>query len=234
MNESQAKAYLLRDLRVARQEIESFYKEQHLFDSKKHVQQFLARFREAHDLVTLFEYKKPTRHPWHFKNTFFYLEPTAFDEEGIGKLMVAQKTTIDSKKLIKNDLDELLKVDVAKDVVFHSHFFIRLIQRAKLPGLAPALKLVAHSLANVLLHLKYDNLPAEKGEKIHTVFEDKVFVLNCETEQQVLIFKTVLLVDFMTPHQKKTFAEAISRAKKSKTGFVCGVEHEDGEFSLFN
>ncbi|XOV78812.1 MAG: hypothetical protein ACFHVJ_18070 [Aestuariibacter sp.] len=233
MHESQAKAYLLRDLRTARQQVEEFYQEQHLFDSKKHVQQFLKRFREAHQLVTIFEYKKPTRHPWHFKHTFFYLEPTPFDEEGIGKLMVSQKTTIDSKKLIKNDLEELLKVDVAKEAVFHSHFFIRLIQRAELEGLQQALQLVAHSLATVLLQLKYDNIPAEQGEKIHTVFEDKVFVLNCETKQQVLIFKTVLLVDFMTPHQKKLFAAAITAAKKSKAGFVCGVEHEDGSFQVF-
>lgn len=233
MHESEAKAFLLRDLRLARQQIEDFYKEDHQFDSKKHAIAFLQRFREVHELVTLFEYKKPTRHPWHFKHTFFYLEPTAFDEEGIGKLMVAQKTTIDSKKLVKNDLTELLAVDVAKDVVFHSHFFIRLIQRAELTGLKAALKLVAHSLATVLLHLKYENIPAEQGDKIHAVFEDKVFVLNCETQQQVLIFKTVLLVEYMTPHQQTVFSEAIQAAKHSKTGFVCGVEKEDGAFSLF-
>lgn len=220
MHESQAKAYLLRDLRIAKQKLAEFYKVDHQFDSKKHVQTFLNAYREAHELVTLFEYKKPTRHAWHYKHTFFYLEPTAFDEEGMGKLIVAQKSTLDSKKLIKNDLDELLHVHVAKDTVFHSHFFIRLIQRAGLKGLKPALDLVAHSLAVLLLHNKYESRHFSEGQKVYMVFKDKVFVLNSETEQGVLIYKTILLVEFMTDKQKRFFKPAIETAMRSKHGFL--------------
>lgn len=227
MHESQAKAFFLRDLRSASASVADFYKHEHVFDSKKSVQSFLSAFRKAHQMVTLFEYKKPTRHPWHFHSTFFYLEPKAFDEDGIGKLMVAQRTTLDSKKLIKNDLAELMQVDVAQDALFHSHFFIRLIQRAQLDGLHTALQLVAHSLAVVLVHSKYTQQHFEQGQKVHIVFEDKVFIVNCETEQGIMIFKTVLLCKFMTPKQLKFYQDAITQAKASNNGFETFLELDD-------
>ncbi len=227
MQESEAKAYFLRDLRQSRNAVSAFYKYPHEFDSKKHVVNFLARFRQAHQDVTLFEYKKPSRHPWHYCHTFFYLEPTAFEEEGIGKLIMVQKSILDSKKLIKNDLNEFLKVDLATDAMFHSHFFIRLIQRGNLTGLKPALDIVAHSLALVLLYNKQERDKLQVGQTLYVVFSDKVFVITIETEQKVMVFKTILLAEFMTDKQKRFYADAIKAAGKTDMGFATYLE--DGE-----
>ncbi len=227
MQESEAKAYFLRDLRQASQAVDTFYRQDHRFDSKKHALQFLQDFRQAHQQITLFEYKKPSRHPWHYNHTFFYLEPKAFDEAGIGKLIVAQRTTLDSKKLVKNDLSEFMQVDVAKNALFHSHFFIRLIQRGNLSGLKAAIDIVAHSLAIILVHYKYETAHFEPGQKLHIVFEDKVFVLNCETDQGVMIFKTVLLCEFMTSKQQLFYQDAIVEASRSQNGFVPFVEQDE-------
>ncbi|UAA37966.1 hypothetical protein KIH87_14890 [Paraneptunicella aestuarii] len=227
MQESEAKAYFLRDLRKARAEVNAFYKLPHQFDSKKQVLTFLEQFRAAHEDVTLFEYKKPSRHPWHYCHTFFYLEPSAFEEEGVGKLMMVQKSTIDSKKLLKHDLEELLKIDLATDIMFHSHFFIRLIQRANLPGLKQALALVAHSVGVVLLYSKYEQAKLQTGQTVYVVFPDKVFVITPETEQKVMVFKTVLLAEFMTDKQKSLYAPAIQEAMKNKYGFATYVEDGD-------
>lgn len=227
MQESEAKAYFLRDLRKSKEAVSAFYKLPHEFDSKKHVQHFLTLFREAHAGITLFEYKKPTRHAWHYCNTFFYLEPTAFEEEGIGKLIMVQKSTLDSKKLIKNDLSELLQVDIATDAMFHAHFFIRLIQRGNLKGLKPALDIVAHSVALLLLYNKHERETLQTGQTLYVVFPDKVFVITIETEQKVMVFKTVLLAEFMTDKQRRFYAKAINVAKKSDIGFANFLEEEE-------
>ncbi|MCY7296008.1 hypothetical protein [Alteromonas sp. a30] len=227
MQESEAKAYFLRDLRKSREAISAFYKLPHEFSSKKHVLQFLKAFRDVHQNVTLFEYKKPSRHPWHYQHTFFYLEPTAFDEEGIGKLIMVQKSTLDSKKLIKGDLEELLKVDLATDAMFHAHFFIRLIQRSNLHGLKPALEIVAHSLAMLLIYNQEQRDKLEMGQTLYVVFPDKVFVVTIETEQKVMVFKTVLLTDFMTDKQQHFYADAIALAKKSQIGFETFKEENE-------
>lgn len=227
MQESEAKAIFLRDLRQAKTQVTAFYKHPHQFDSKKQLLTFLEAFRNAHDSVTLFEYKKPVRHSWHYCNTFFYLEPTAFEEEGIGKLIMAQKSTLDSKKLLKHNLDELLKVDLATDTMFHSHFFIRLIQRANLKGLKEALEIVAHSLAILLLYSKYEHDKLAVGETIYVVFPDKVFVVTPESEQCILVFKTVLLAEFMTAKQERFYAEAIASAQSNPMGFSTFVEHNE-------
>lgn len=226
MQESEAKAYFLRDLRKSREAIAAFYKLPHEFSSKKHVQHFLKSFREIHQDVTIFEYKKPNRHPWHYHHTFFYLEPTAFDEEGIGKLIMVQRSTLDSKKLVKEDLEELLKVDLATDVMFHAHFFIRLIQRGNLNGMKQALDIVAHSLALLIIYNQENKQNLDVGQTLYVIFPDKVFVVTIETEQKVMVFKTVLLTDFMTDKQQAFYAEAIQKAKASKIGFetFCEVE----------
>lgn len=224
MQESEAKAYFLRDLRKSREAVSAFYKLPHEFDSKKHVLQFLDAFRETHKDITLFEYKKPTRHAWHYCSTFFYMEPTAFEEDGIGKLIMVQKSTLDSKKLIKNDLNELLKVDIASDAMFHAHFFIRLIQRGNLKGLKPALDIVAHSVALLLLYNKDEREKLQQGQTMYVVFSDKVFVITIETEQKVMVFKTVLLADYMTDKQQRFYADAIQIAQKSDIGFATFLE----------
>lgn len=227
MHESEAKAYFLRDMRKAKKKVADFYQYPHEFQSKKQIQTFLQAFRKAHDDILLFEYQKPTRHSWHYCNTFFYIEPTAFEEEGIGKLLMAQRSTLDSKKLIRQDLEELLKVDLAMGVTFHSHFFIRLIQRGNLSGLKPALELVAHSMALLLVADKFFAAQYHQGQDIHIVFPDKVFVVNNETDKKVMIFKTVLLVQYMTSHQQSYYREAIQQATRSNIGFVAGVLQDD-------
>lgn len=231
MQESEARAYLLRDMRKANGLVEEFYKYPHEFGSKKHVQQFLHDFRTAHAGVTIFEYKKPTRHAWHFHHTFFYIEPKAMQEDGIGKLLLVQQTTLDSKKLVKNNLDEFLAVNVTKDLVLHEHFFTRLIQRADLSSLKDALQLIAQSLAVVLNQIKFELTKFEPGQTIHLVFPDKVFIVTCQTDGAVLIFKTVILADFMTSKQQKTYEQAIAEACKSKLGFV-SLREENESFEL--
>lgn len=220
MHESQAKAYFLRDIRQARKSIDAFYKLPHEFASKKHVLTFARAFREAHQGVVLFEYKKPSRHQWHYHSTYFYVEPTAFDEDGIGKLIMVQQTTLDSKKLIKNDLEELLKIELSTDIMFHSHFFIRLIQRANLTGLQPALALIADAVGEIMLYIKYAKQEVQTGKTIYIVFPDKVFVVTPETEQNVLVFKTVLLAEFMTDKQQQLYRMALAEARLSSQGYV--------------
>lgn len=231
MQESEAKAYFLRDMRKANGLVQEFYKKNHEFGSKKYVQQFLVEFRQAHEDVTIFEYKKPTRHPWHFHHTFFYIEPKALQEDGIGKLLLVQQTTLDSKKLVKNNLEELLAVNVTKDLVIHEHFFTRLVQRASLSGLKAALKLTAHSLAVVLNQIKFEWTKFEPGQTVHLVFPDKVFIVTCQTDSAVLIFKTVILAEFMTVKQQNTYRQAILEAGKSKIGFASLLE-ENEKFEL--
>lgn len=231
MQESEARAYFLRDMRKANKLVQDFYQVPHEFGSKKHALQFLSDFRTAHAGVTIFEYKKPTRHAWHYHHTFFYIEPKAMQEEGIGKLLLLQQTTLDSKKLVKNDLSELLQVNVTKDLVLHEHFFTRLIQRASLSGLKAALQITAHSLAEVLNQIKFELTKFEPGQTVHLVFPDKVFIVTCETDSAVLIFKTVILKDFMTTKQLSTYDSAIAEAKKSRIGFVSLLE-ENHNFEL--
>jgi len=227
VQESEAKAYFLRDMRQAREQVDKFYQFPHEFHSKKHVQTFLQAFRDTHEAITLFEYRKPSRHPWHYHHTFFYLEPTAFEEEGIGQLLMVQKSTLDSKKLIKNDLNELLKVDIATHTMFHRHFFVRLIQRAGLPGLKAALDIVAHSVGVLLLFNKHEHQKLDLGQTLYVVFPDKVFVVTIETEQKVMVFKTVLLAEFMTDKQQLFYADAIQQAKLSKNGFLNFLERDE-------
>lgn len=231
MQESEAKAYFLRDMRKANSLVQAFYKKNHEFGSKKYVQQFLVDFRNAHSGVTIFDYKKPTRHAWHFHHTFFYIEPKALQEDGIGKLLLVQQTTLDSKKLVKNDLEEFLAVNVTRDLVIHEHFFSRLIQRASLSGLKAALQLTAHSLAVVLNQIKFELIKFEPGQTVHLVFLDKVFIVTCQTDDALLIFKTVILSEFMTVKQQCTYKKAIEEAAKSKIGFVSLLE-ENEEFEL--
>lgn len=226
MQESEAKAYFLRDMRQARQQVDKFYKLPHEFNSKKHVRLFLQAFRDTHQTITLFEYRKPSRHAWHYNHTFFYLEPTAFEEEGIGQLVMVQKSTLDSKKLIKNDLNELLKVDIANHTMFHRHFFVRLIQRSGLSGLKAALDIVAHSVGVLLLFNQDRHNELDLGQTLYVVFADKVFVVAIETEQRVMVFKTVLLAKFMTDKQWRFYTDAIQQAKLSKNGFLNFVEKD--------
>ena len=226
MQESEAKAYFLRDMRQAREQVDKFYKLPHEFHSKKYVQTFLQAFRDTHQTITLFEYRKPSRHAWHYHHTFFYLEPTAFEEEGIGQLVMVQKSTLDSKKLIKNDLNELLKVDIATHTMFHRHFFVRLIQRAGLLGLKAALDIVAHSVGVLLLFNQHQHTELDLGQTLYVVFADKVFVVAIETEQRVMVFKTVLLAEFMTEKQQQFYANAVQQAKLSKNGFLNFVEKD--------
>ena len=227
MQESEAKAYFLRDLRKARADVNAFYKLPHQFDSKKQVLGFLDSFRKTHEHVTLFEYKKPIRHSWHYCHTFFYLEPSTFEEEGVGKLIMVQRSTIDSKKLLKHDLDELLKIDLATDIMFHSHFFVRLIQRANLSGLKEALQLIAHSVGIILGFSKFDREKLLTEQTLYVVFADKVFVITPETDQKIMVFKTVLLAEFMTDKQKAFYAKAIAEAKKSESGFTTYLEEKE-------
>lgn len=224
MQESEARAYFLRDMRKSNGLVQEFYKSSHEFGSKKHVQQFLSEFRQAHSGITIFEYKKPTRHAWHFQHTFFYIEPKTLQEDGIGKLLMVQQTTLDSKKLIKNDLNELLAVNVTKDLLIHEHFFTRLIQRASLSGLKEALHITARSLAEILNHIKFEVIKFEPGQTVHLVFPDKVFIATCQTESAVLIFKTVILPHFMTSKQTRTYQQAIADAAKQTKGFVSLLE----------
>ncbi|BDX06953.1 hypothetical protein [Planctobacterium marinum] len=231
MQESEARAYFLRDMRKANKSVEQFYQAAHEFGSKKHVQQFLEAFRSAHAGVTIFEYRKPTRHPWHFNHTFFYIEPKAIEEDGIGKLLLVQQTTLDSKKLVKGDLSDILEVQVTRDLVIHEHFFTRLIQRADLSGLKAALEITAHSLADILVHIKYALTQFEEGQTLHMVFHDKVFIVTCEQGGKLLIFKTVILAEFMTDRQKGIYSSAIAQAKTSKKGFIFLKEdQQDFEF----
>lgn len=231
MQESEARAYFLRDMRKANALVQDFYRVPHEFGSKKHALQFLHNFRNAHSGVTIFEYKKPTRHAWHYHHTFFYIEPKAMQQDGIGKLLLVQQTTLDSKRLVKNDLSELLEVNVTKDLVLHEHFFTRLIQRASLTGLKAALQITAHSLAEVLNQIKFELTKFEPGQTVHLVFPDKVFIVTCETDSAVLIFKTVILRDFMTDKQVNNYGSAISKATNSKNGFVSLLE-ENQSFEL--
>lgn len=230
MQESEARAYFLRDMRKAKNRVEKFYRDEHEFGSKKHVLQFLDDFRLAHDGITIFEYRKPTRHPWHFNHTFFYIEPKAIEEDGIGKLLLVQQTTLDSKKLVKGDLSDILEVQVTRDLVLHEHFFTRLIQRGELSGLKAALKLTAHSLAEVLVQIKFAQTQFDEGQTLHLVFPDKVFIVTCERGGKLLIFKTVILAEFMTERQTGIYGNAIARAMKAKNGFVFLKEdHQDFE-----
>ena len=233
MQESEARAYFLRDMRKAKNNVERFYKAQHEFGSKKHVQQFLTDFRQAHAGITIFEYRKPTRHPWHFHHTFFYIEPKAIEEDGIGKLLLVQQTTLDSKKLVKGDLSDILEVQVTRDLMLHEHFFTRLIQRAELSGLKAALNLTAHSLAEVLVQIKFALTQFEEGQTLHLVCPDKVFIVTCEKAQALLIFKTVILAEFMTERQLRIYSGAIAQAKVSENGFVSLREDEEAYELLF-
>lgn len=220
MHESQAKAYFLRDIRRARRAIDEFYRLPHEFSSKKHVQTFIRRFRESHQEVVLFEYKKPIRHPWHYYSTFFYIEPTAFDEAGIGKLILVQQTTLDSKKLIKNDLQDLLKIEIYTDIMFHRHFFVRLIQRANLTSLAAALAIITEAVVEIMFYLKFAKLEVQTDQTLFIVFPDKVFVVTPETQQNVLVFKTVLLAEFMTKKQHQQYRTALAEARLAQDGYV--------------
>lgn len=228
MQESEARAYYLRDLRASRTAIDAFYLANHEFSSKKQVLKFLQDFRQAHENVTLYEYKKPIRHPWHFANTFFYIEPQKLQSEDIGTLLLIQKTSIDSKKILKNDLTDVRRADFIRNVFIHEHFFTRLIQRADLSGLRQALQLTAHSLAEVLIKINFDEQSFVDGQTLHLVFLDKVFIVSCETEKSLLIFKTVLLQRFMTTRQQQKYSEALKALHNSEKGFVMLLEDHQG------
>lgn len=214
-------------MRQSKKTVDAFYRQDHEFGSKKHVQQFLTQFRQAHAGITLFEYQKPLRHPWHFHHTFFYLEPKVIEEDGFGRLLMLHQTTLDSKKLVKNDLSDILNVNVTRDLLIHQHFFTRLIQRASLDGLREALLVVAHSLAEILNHIKFQTVQFEPGQSIHIVFDNKVFIATCETDKAVLIFKTVILEAFMTDRQQQFYQAAIAAARQRKNGFVMAIEMDE-------
>ncbi len=155
----------------------------------------------------------------HFRAEFSAIEPELKYADEIGDLCRYMICYFDSRKLAQCKVNAIRRF--SSQFYFHEHFLIRCIHRLNKRTIGE----IASEIYPVIEWLVTQNVPLSKfDETNYFVFKEFVAITQKLPHGKGLVFKTILLIDRLTPEDQKKFTSAIEIHTNVKNKSVAAIQ----------